>query len=87
MRKILHQPYINRGLIPNIHRELKKLNTNKPNNPIKTWVTELNRKFSTEESLMTEKHLMKHSKHLVMRELQIKMTLRFHLMPVRMAKI
>jgi len=33
---------------------------------------ELNRKFSTEESLMAEKHLKKCSKSIVMREVQIK---------------
>jgi hypothetical protein len=36
---------------------------------------------------MTEKHLKKCSKSIVIREMQIKMTLRFHLVPIRMAKI
>jgi hypothetical protein len=36
---------------------------------------------------MAEKHLMKCSKPLVIREMQIKTTLRFHLTTIRMAKI
>jgi hypothetical protein len=36
--------------------EFKKLDTNKPNNPIKIWGAELNR-ILTEEFLMAKKHL------------------------------
>jgi hypothetical protein len=32
------------------------LDTDKPNNLILKWCTELNREFSTEKSLMAEKH-------------------------------
>jgi len=73
--RILTNYTSDRGLISNI-KELKMLNTNKPNNPIKNWGTELNREFSPEKSLMAEKHLKKCSKSLIIRKMQIKTTLR-----------
>jgi hypothetical protein len=36
---------------------------------------------------MAEKHLKKYSESLVIREVKFKTTLRFHLIPIRMAKI
>jgi hypothetical protein len=59
----------------------------KSNNPIKKWGSELNKEFSPEEYLMAEKHLKKCSASLIIREMQIKTTLRFYLTPVRTAKI
>jgi hypothetical protein len=55
--RIFTNPTSDRGLICKIYKELKKLNTNNPNNPVKKWGTRLNREFSTEESQMAEKHL------------------------------
>jgi hypothetical protein len=59
----------------------------KSNNPIKKWGTEVNKESSTAEYRMAEKHLKKCSASLIIREMQIKTTLRFHLLSVRMAKI
>jgi hypothetical protein len=82
-KKIFTNPTSNRGLISKIDKELKKLITKKPNNPIKKWGIELNKEFTTEKFQMAEKHLKKCSKSLVVKEMQIKTTLR----PIRMAKI
>ena len=42
--------------ISKIYKELKKLDSKEPKNPIKKWRTELSREFSTEESRMAKKH-------------------------------
>ena len=57
-----YSPTYDRGLKYKIYKELKKLVTSNPNNPIKKWGTELKREFSTEESQMVEKHLKKYSR-------------------------
>jgi hypothetical protein len=85
--KIFTKPAYNRGLISKIYIELKKLIKKNPNNPIKKWGIELNQEFTSEEPQMDEKHLKKCSKSLVVKEIQIKMTLRFHLTPIRMVKV
>jgi len=76
-----------RGLTSNIYKELKRVDSRKSNNPLKRWGSELNKEFSPEEYRKAEKHLRKCSTSLIIREMQIKTTLRFHLTPVRMANI
>ena len=85
--KIFAKPTFNTGIISNIYKALKKLDSREPNKPINKWGTELNKEFLPEEYQMPEKHLKKCSTLLVIREMQIQTTLRFHLTTGKMAKI
>jgi hypothetical protein len=76
-----------KGLITRIYRELKKLNSPKISEPIKKWVTELNRIFLKEEFQIAKKHMKKYSPFLAIKEMQTKTSLRFQLTPVRIAII
>jgi hypothetical protein len=62
--KIFSSYTSDKRLITRICRELKKLNSPKINEPIKRWVTELNRTFSKEEIQMAKKHMRKNAHHL-----------------------
>jgi hypothetical protein len=45
--RIFTNPKPDRGLISNIYKELKKVDSRKLNNPIKKWGSELNKKILT----------------------------------------
>jgi hypothetical protein len=48
-KKIFASYTFDKGIITRIYREIKKLNSQKFNDPMKKWAKELNRAFSKEE--------------------------------------
>ena len=71
------------GVISESMKNFNKFPRKKTNNPMKEWAKDMNRHFSKED-IYASTNVKKSSSSLVIGEMQIKTTLRYHLIPVRM---
>ena len=87
MEKIIANKTTDKELISKICKQLMQLNTRKNKEPKQKVDKRTKQTFLQRSIQMANKHMKTCSTSLIIREMQIKTRMRYHLMPVRMAII